>query len=402
MIIAAKTLITGDGCTKMRDAAVLVDSGGRICKVGYRDQLVAEFPSEELRDYGEATMLPGLIDMHVHLGYWWSKPDSRNYNDHLIAYLGLHNAQRALFAGVTTVRDVGSPHLMCRKLNEAAQRGFVQVPRILHTDTGICFTGGHGWDLEGGVVECDGEAEIRKAIRKNLRDGADWIKIMSSHRSDVSEYTQTELDVAVDECHRLGRKLAVHAGTQPSIQMCIDAGIDTIEHGTYLTVEQCLQMKEKGLVWVPTIIAYTYIYEVCMERIRNGQLSEDNAVDSAVIHELKYFENAAKAYRDNFKKLYDTGVTVVAGTDMVLDGADSTPVARELQYFVDYGITPLEAVATATGNCAAVLGLNDIGLLKDGAVADILVAVGDVSEDIKALNEVLDVYQAGKVVNREG
>jgi len=402
MLIAANTMIVGDGSTVLKQAALRIGHDGRICELGPREAVMSAHPEESLRDYGEATVMPGLIDMHVHLGYWWSKPDNRKYNDHLIAYLGMHNAQRSLFAGVTTVRDVSSPHMLCQKMREAGQKGYVRLPRIIHCDSALCFTGGHGWELEGGMYEVDGEAEIRKAIRRNLRDGADFIKIMSSHRSDISEYTQAELDAAADECHRVGRKLAVHAGTQPSIQMSIDAGIDTIEHGTYLTVEQCLQMREKGLVWVPTIIAYTYIYETVTAQIESGTLDADNLVNSGLLRELGYFEKAATTYRINFKKLYDTGVTVVAGTDMVMDGAPGAPVARELQYFVDYGITPVEAIGTATGNSAKALGLEEeIGTLKGGTLADLLVVEGDASVDIKALSSILDVYQDGKAIHRE-
>ena len=402
MMIAANTFVLGDGSTVLRNAALRTDSDGRICEIGPREALAAAHPQEPLRDYGEATVLPGLIDMHVHLGYWWSKPDNRKYDDHLISYLGMHNAQQALYGGVTTVRDASSPHMLCQKMREAAQKGYMRLPRIIHCDSALCFTGGHGWALEGGMYEVDGEAEIRKAIRRNLRDGADFIKIMSSHRSDISEYTQAELDAAADECHRVGRKLAVHAGTQPAIQMSIDAGIDTIEHGTDLTAEQCLQMKEMGLVWVPTIIAYTYIYESVTAKIKAGKLDGDNLVNSSLLRELVYFEKAAQTYQRNFKALYDTGVTVVAGTDMVMDGAPGAPVARELQYFVDYGITPVEAIGTATGNSAKVLGLQDeIGALKAGALADLLVVKGDASADITALTAILDVYQAGQAIHRE-
>lgn len=400
MILIANTMVTGDGKSVLRDHALLIQNG-KIIEVAPAEQLKNNFPDEEVKDYGNATILPGLIDMHVHLGYWYSKPDGYEYNQHLIAYLTQYNALRAMFGGVTTVRSVSDPHMVCQKLVQAKEKGFVRAPRIFNCDRGICATGGHGWMLEDGCAQVDGADNIRSEIRKQLRDGAHWIKMMDSDRSNVSEYRQEELDAAADECHRSNRKICVHAGTQPSIQMCIDAGFDTIEHGTFMTVEQALQMKEKGLAWVPTIIAYTYIYDEMVKKLAANQTESSNVVDAGLLHDFEYFRAAAAAYKENFKKLYDTGVTVLAGTDMVMDGAPAAPVARELQYMVEYGITPVEAIATATGNSARVLGMQgQIGELTQGAVADLLVVEGDASADICALNRVKEVYQDGAAIHR--
>ncbi len=400
MIVTAKTMVTGDGKTVLHDHGILIKKE-RIAALAPIEQLKSNFPDEPVRDYGDATVLPGLIDMHVHLGYWYSKPDGYEYNQHLIAYLTQYNALSAMFNGVTTIRSVSDPHMVCQKLMQAREKGFVRAPRIFNCDRGICATGGHGWVLEDGCAQVDGADNIRSEIRKQLRDGAHWIKMMDSDRSNVSEYRQEELDAAADECHRVNRKICVHAGTQPSIQMCIDAGFDTIEHGTFMTVEQARTMKEKGLAWVPTIIAYTYIYDEMVKKIASNDTESGNVVDAGLLHDFEYFRAAAAAYKENFKKLYDTGVTVLAGTDMVMDGAPAAPVARELQYMVDYGITPTQAIATATGNSARVLGMQgQIGELVSGAIADLLVVEGDASADICALGKVKDVFQNGCVLHR--
>lgn len=400
MIVAAKTMVTGDGKTVYHDFALLVQNG-KIEKVAPFSQLRESFPNEEVKDYGDATVLPGLIDMHVHLGYWYSKPDGYEYNQHLVAYLTQYNALSAMINGITTIRSVSDPHLVCQKLMQAKEKGFVRAPRIYNCDRGICATGGHGWVLEDGCAQVDGADNIRSEIRKQFRDGAHWIKLMDSDRSNVSEYRQEELDAAADECHRSNHKLCVHAGTQPSIQMCIDAGFDTIEHGTFMTVEQAQQMKDKGLAWVPTIIAYTYAYEEMLKQIESNESVSGNVVAAGLMRDFAYFRDAAAAYKSNFKKLYDTGVTVLAGTDMVMDGAPITPVASELRYMVEYGITPVEAIATATGNSARVLGMQgQIGELVPGAIADLLVVEGDASQDIGALARVKDVFQDGRVLHR--
>ena len=238
MIIAARHLITGDGKTVLENRAVLVGTDGKIQRIGEPSVLMREFPQEEVKDYGDATLLPGLCDMHVHLGYWYSQPDSFNYGPQLIMLYALQHAQAAFERGITSVRDMSSAHGVCKNLKLAAEKGFVTIPRITHTDTGICMTGGHAWEE---VEQVDGPWEVRKEIRKQIRDGAEWVKVLTTHRTHTPELTQEELDAAVDECHRRGIKCGVHAGTNPGIQMCIDDGregdsVDTDYYGVYTAV----------------------------------------------------------------------------------------------------------------------------------------------------------------------
>ena len=268
MIFCSNHLITGDGKTVLSNAAVFVNEDGKIAKFGTKEELKKCYPDESVRDYGEASILPGLIDSHVHLGYFYSQPDAYDFDDFTLAFYALDQANQALAKGITTVRDVSSPHKLCLRLRQAGEKGYFPLPRIIQADTGICMTGGHGHD--DGIPEVDGPDAIRKAIRYDLRDGADWIKILTSNRESVPEYTQEELDAAVDECHRRNVKCAVHAGLQPAIQMAIDAGFDTIEHGTFLTLKQVEQMAANGQAWTPTITAYTVLYEFCKKALEQG------------------------------------------------------------------------------------------------------------------------------------
>lgn len=401
MIISTKYIMTGDGKTVLEDLAVLVGADGKIQKIAPKEELVTAFPNEEVKDYGEASLLPGLCDMHVHLGYYYSQPDGFNYNDQLITLYALQHAQAALERGITSVRDMCSVKGVCKNLNLAAEKGFVVIPRITHVDQGMCMTGGHAWDE---VVEVDGPWEIRKEVRRQVRDGAEWVKILTTHRSHIPEFTQEELNAAVDECHRRGIKCGVHAGTNPGIQMCIDAGFDTIEHATFMTLDHAKQMKEKGIAWTPTIMAYTLLYDICKEKMEQHK---DTPVNDPVmqkeINDYQYFEPAYKAYRDNFKAFYDTGVTVIAGTDMVMYGSPLLPLNRELQYMVEYGITPVQAIQTATSNPAKVLGVEkERGLVAEGLDADLLVVDGDLSRDITCLNHVRFVALGGKRVFEDG
>lgn len=402
MIICTKYLITGDGKTVLEDKAVLTDEQGKIKKISTKEDLIANFPNEEVKDFGNATLLPGLCDMHVHLGYYFSQPDTFNYNDQLITMFAVQHAQSAFERGITSVRDMTSARKLCSTMKLAAEKGYLVLPRITHVDNGMCMTGGHGYDDD--IAQVDGPWEIRKEIRRQVRDGAEWVKVLTTHRSHIPEFTQEELDAAVDECHRRGIKCGVHAGTHPGIQMCIDAGFDTIEHGTFLTLEQAEQMAKNGQAWTPTIMAYTYLYEVCKETLEKYKDSPANdIVMQKELANYEYFEPAYKAYRDNFKKLYDTGVTVLAGTDMVMYGSPLLPLNRELQYMVEYGITPVQAIQTATENPAKVLGVSELrGLVKEGLDADLLVVEGNLSEDITCINNVKFVTLGGKKVFEDG
>lgn len=401
MIICAKYLMTGDGKTVLENKAVLTGADGKIKKIATKEELVKEFPEEEVKDYGEATLLPGLCDMHVHLGYYYSQPDGFNYNEQLITLYALQHAQAALERGITSVRDMCSVKGVCKNLKMAAEKGFVVVPRITHVDQGMCMTGGHAWDE---VVEVDGPWEIRKEIRKQVRDGAEWVKILTTHRSHIPEFTQEELNAAVEECHRRGIKCGVHAGTNPGIQMCIDAGFDTIEHATFMNIDHAKQMAEKGIAWTPTIMAYTLLYEICKEKMeKHAGAPVNDPVMQKEINDYQYFEPAYKAYKENFKAFYDTGVTVIAGTDMVMYGSPLLPLNRELQYMVEYGITPVQAIQTATSNPAKVLGVeNERGLVQEGLDADLLVVGGDLRKDITCLNDVKLVTLGGKRVFEDG
>ena len=401
MIISAKYLMTGDGKTVLENKAVLTGEDGKIKKIASKEELVNEFPEEVVKEYGDATLLPGLCDMHVHLGYYYSQPDGFNYNEQLITLYALQHAQAALERGITSVRDMCSVKGVCKNLKMAAEKGFVVVPRITHVDQGMCMTGGHAWDE---VVEVDGPWEVRKEVRKQVRDGAEWVKILTTHRSHIPEFTQEELDAAVDECHRRGIKCGVHAGTNPGIQMCIDAGFDTIEHATFMNIDHAKQMAEKGIAWTPTIMAYTLLYEICKEKMeKHAGAPVNDPVMQKEINDYQYFEPAYKSYKENFKAFYDTGVTVIAGTDMVMYGSPLLPLNRELQYMVEYGITPVQAIQTATSNPAKVLGVdNERGLVQEGLDADLLVVGGDLSKDITCLNNVKLVTLGGKRVFEDG
>lgn len=394
MLLTARTMITGDGKTVLKNHAIRIEAD-RITAIGPLETLRQD--GEIIKDYGEATILPGLIDSHLHLAAWWNERDTKLYDDYLRGYFALDRAQRALYSGVTTVRDMNGPHDVCKQLNLAAKKGWVTIPRIIFCNQAITVTGGHTYAAVGGTVERDGTEEIRKEVRHQIRDGAQWIKLMASHEDGLMEFSQEELNAAVEACHALGKKVAVHVAAQPALQMCIDAGVDSIEHGNFLTMEQVLTMKEKGIAWAPTIYVYRFALD-WFKRIAESNDPEANIPFAK--HQVKRYTRYLSFY-DQFKELAETGVTILAGTDMVYETAkvEAAPVAKELAAMVDLGMDPLWAIATATLNGAKILGMEDqIGSLQSGLLADVLVVRGDASQDVLCLEHVLDVYQSGKPI----
>ena len=392
MILQADYLVTGDGKTVVEGGAVLVRDG-TIERVGPADALRAAAPGEEAVTYSGATLMPGMIDLHNHIGYFDGQPNRQDFIRYpaLQAIFAVRRMADTLKAGVTTIRDVASAGYIGVALRKAAQAGYVEAPRIFTSGMGLCITGGHGSTMTGACVEVDGPWEVRRAVRRNLKEGADCIKLLTSEGYRGEEMNQEEISAAVEEAHRFGARVAAHAGYGPSIQMCIDAGCDTIEHGTHLTREQCLQMKANGQTWVPTIYVFAYSRE---------QLDGGGYVDEAVRGNIEYLRQACACYEKNFKALYDTGVRVACGTDTdCCDHPQAAPVAAECAWMVRLGLTPLQAIQCATQNGAEALGLGGrLGLLQEGYVADIIAVPGRPFQDISALEHVEAVYQSGRKV----
>ena len=306
-------------------------------------------------------------------------------SDFVHAYITLRNARKAFESGVTTLRSVADKNKLVASLVWAADHQVLDepIPRIIPCGNGICMTGGHGSEFPGGGDIVDGPWEMRKRIRRTIQEGAQWIKLLTSRRAWTPEFTQEELDAAVDEAHRLGHKIAVHSGVPVTIQMCIDAGVDTIEHGTFMSEEQAKQMVEKGIAWVPTVMVYS---EAAKDKAKKDPAS------------AAYYEGARTAYFENLKRYYDMGVLIGAGTDVPVD-MHGVNTYFELEYLVRCGLTPLQAIEVGTGNGARILGMEDrIGQIQPGLEADLLVVRGDASRDITALRQVEAVYQRGRLV----
>ena len=392
MIITAKRLIVGDGHSVYLDHGLRIGQEGRIVQLGKQAELIANYPEEEVLSYPESTLLPGLIDLHAHLGHYGPAPRQWQ-NPFMLAYITQHTAQKALSYGVTTLRDIASPHTVTQTMMTAADMGYMDLPRILPCGPGICITGGHGsaYGLGEGVEEVDGPWAARAAVRSRIKAGCPWIKVMASHRKNVCELTGEEMEAIVDEAHRLGAKVAVHASTPKAIQRCIDAEVDSIEHCTFMSMEQAESMAAKGIAWVPTLLPYVELLEGAKKAPISPRQQEN----------LRLYTETMDTYHNNFTRLAKTGLLIGAGTDLVLaDSGESDPaVARELEYMVECGFNCLQAIQAGTANGAKILGLEKVtGQLLPGLAADLLIVDGDPSLHIGDLKKVRRVLVGGKTV----
>ena len=394
MILTADRILTGDPKRVIPDTAVRINEG-RIEAIGDPASLKERFPDDEVKCYPGASIMPGMIDLHVHFGLLLNPLDTiRPDTAALAAVFSASRMRETLRNGVLTVRDSCSGFGIGTALKTAKARGYIEAPRIFACLRGICMTGGHGSDaLPDAVYECDSPDEVRKAIRKNLKNGADCIKILTSEGYRGEELSREELFAAAAEAHRLGVKIAAHAGYGASIENCIDAGVDSIEHGTHLTIEQGKKMVEKDITWVPTVLIFNYSYDQMLIDI-NSQ-GEAFANKPSV---MRYLKEATECYPENIKPLYDMGVRIATGTDTdSSDYPECSPVAVECRYLVDCGLTPLEAIGCATKNGADYLGLGScLGQIREGYIADVIVVEGDPSSDIDALTHVSAVFQEGR------
>ncbi len=351
----------------------------------------------------DRTCLPGMIDLHAHLV-------SRNRYAPLTvssaakALDALRSAQILLRSGFTTIRTLGEPdaYYIDADVRDAIARGDFEGPRMFVAPHMLSSTGGHGdrgelapdLDIELPARVVDGPDALRKAVRTEIKGGADWIKaaatggVMSaSDDPRTTAFTNEELHALVDETHRHGKKITVHAIGTAGIKAAVRAGVDNVEHGILIDEEGIALMKEKGTWLVPTIYVLNYVVN---EGPRLGYRPESIAKGRALIKERDARIRAAFA----------AGVKVGFGSDNIFPHQDS---AREFAEMVRLGLSPMEAIRSATGNAAQLLGIqNDVGTLEMGKIADIIAVDGNPLDDIRILEQVPFVLQGGKVVHDEG
>jgi imidazolonepropionase-like amidohydrolase len=390
-------VIDGTGAAPRERAVVRIEAG-RIYELGTADGT----PPPQAIDLGGRTLLPGLIDAHAHVssdtlrspGFGPPPPlHGELPRPRALGYFILAKAARAMLdAGVTTVRDVGSYDDEGIALREAVRLGIIDGPRIFCCGRIISATAPGGAIFKTMYREADGPEDMRKAVREQLRRGADFIKLMATGaRSVVAEdpepaqMTAPEFRAIIDEAHRLGVRVAAHAEGLQGTRLAVEEGVDTIEHGLSLHREPALleAMAQRGIVLVPTLstfhdLADRFTGDFAPALVEQAKRQKDEAYSTLV---------AAR----------DAGVTLAMGHDSGPPGDN----AIELVRMVDGGLTPLEGIIAATRGSARAVGRDDLGTVTAGAIADLLVVDGDPLADIRVLNDherLWLVLQGGRLV----
>jgi imidazolonepropionase-like amidohydrolase len=372
-----------------------VVDGGVVVSVG----AAAEAPPLEVKrriDLEGKTLMPGLIDAHVHLCLDASVDPAGFITGVSAADLALHasaHAAATLAAGVTTVRDLGGRSHVDLSVRDAVAAGMIAGPRILAAGEMICMTGGHGWMFGR---QADGPDEVRKAVREQLRAGADVIKFMATGgictegvEPGQAQLGPDELKAGVVEAHRAGRPAAAHAQGLAGVKNALSAGMDTIEHGTYLDDEAAGWMAERGVFLVPTLAAGAHM-------LAGGQSAglADFMVDKSRRHRAARLESLARAKAAGVRVAWGTD----AGTPLNRHGRN----AQELAEMVRAGFSPRQALVAATSVSAQLIGWPDrLGRVAAGYLADLLVVDGDPAGDPEVLadpDRVAAVFQSGRLV----
>lgn len=404
-VIRAGSLIDGTSDAPRKNQLIFV-RGNKIEKVV---DASAPIPAGAgVIDLSSATVLPGLIDSHTHIFLWGEDPDKGGYDANILkAGIALRAARatfavrRALDQGFTTLRDVETEGAGYGdvEIKEAIAEGTIPGPRLFVATRAISTTG--GYNLEGyapelvmpkGAQIIDGPVEARKAAREQLDHGADWIKVYMTHRSWVDKngnlvsqptLTVEELKAIVDETHGWGKKVACHAYNGIGMQRALDGGCDSIEHGLEITDAQMAQMTKQGTWYCPTLSAY---YEDWAPADTPAG-KRDRA--RAAVHEI------------TFKKALQAHLKIVYGTDT--GGMPWTePLAQEFKRMVDFGLSPVNAIQSATSRAADMLDMKgEIGVIAPRAFADVIAVKGDPLKDVTELEHVRFVMHDGSIFKNE-
>ena len=383
----------------MLSGQAIVIEGDKIVSVGSAADAKLS-PATQTIDLPNATVLPGLIDAHTHLTF---DPANLGYEGLGISYprealFGARNARVTLEAGFTTVRNVGAGGYSDVALRDAINAGDVPGPRMLVSGPAMGITGGHCDDnllapqfhaTELGVA--DGVDAVRHKVRENIKYGADLIKICATggvmskgDDPNASQYTREEMKAIVEEAHRLRRKVAAHAHGAEGVSWASDAGVDSIEHGHLMDDSSIATLKKNGTYIVPTLYLMDWNRE---------NLGKRNAPDYVV----RKMQAVSAVGQDTLKKAFAAGVKVAFGTDAAVYPHGLN--AHEFAVYVRLGMSPLQAIQTATIHGADLLGWSSkIGTLEAGKWADLIAVEGDPLKDVTTLERVKFVMKSGEVV----
>ena len=393
--IVGGTVVDLEGNAPVENAVILVE-GERIAAVGAAGSVEIPDGAEQI-DASGAWLIPGLMNMHVHLGLILPgkmKAELYNESEAALALRMAANARETLLAGITTIRLPGDTAHADLALMRAINKGQAVGPRIFSAGEALTITAGHG-STKDGKTNYDGPDELVKAARTQISAGAKWIKILisggiSTAGGGLAEALMTpeEIHAVIDAAHRFGVKVTAHSGSPAATNIAIDAGLDCVEHGYFLDRPTLKKMKEHGTWLVPTIVVTAPATEPFFVQLGSPPWY------------LERRNSAGKAHWKALQMAVEEGVNIALGTDQLPhepnDGTTAT--VREAQYYVEAGMTPLQALRSATIETARLLEAEDeIGSLIVGKYADIVAVDKDPTEDIKALRNILLVMKGGKI-----
>jgi imidazolonepropionase-like amidohydrolase len=390
LIRAGRVFTAAERDPLLKDAWVRVEDD-RIVEVASSEPAGAR--SAQRIDAPAATLLPGLIDCHVHFamsgGPDWLSELKEPYATS--CWRAANHARNTLKAGFTTVRTLGGRAGADPALRDAQAEGIVEGPRIVATNLPVCMTGGHASWIGR---EADGADEVRKAVREQLKAGADCIKFIATGgvmtpgvAPGSQQLTFEELSAGIEEAHKAGRTTAAHAHGADGMRAAVLAGIDSIEHGSFMTDEIIGLMKERGTFYSATLCSAQGFLDA-----PEGLVADWAQAKAKVVR---------VALDDAFRRAYAAGVKLVLGTDAGTPFNRHGDNARELALMVKLGVTPLDALRAGTRNGAELLGkLDSLGTIEPGKTADLVLVDGDVVADIARLcAPIRMVIQSGRIVH---
>ena len=406
-VIHAGTLLAKPGDKPLTKQTVVITDGKIVeVKSGFIDAKTID-KDASLVDLSDDFVMPGLMDMHVHLqGELGPNNDSQTlrYSDSDITLLSASYAKKTLMAGFTTVRDLGGSPEQSYALRDSIARGWIDGPRVVAAGSSVAVTGGHG-DVDGMNPDllkfytpetiCDGPYECRKATRHAIKYGADVIKITSTGGvlSDTNtgtgqQMTDDELKEVVDTAHSLGRKVASHAHAAGGINAALRAGVDSIEHGSYANKESIKLFKKTGAYLVPTLMAGDTVVNMA----KTSDFMSDAIKEKAI--------RVGADMIANFKRSHKAGVKIAYGTDSGVSQHGMN--GKEAVLMFNAGMKPSEIIKSATVHAADLIGMSDsLGTIEVGKHADIIATDVNPLKDINALMDVDFVMKSGKVVKHD-
>jgi imidazolonepropionase-like amidohydrolase len=412
-VIYAGELLAVPGKAPLSKATLVIEDG-KVKSVSEGRQSLADLGLDEAKvvDLSDQFVMPGFIDLHVHLS---TNPERRSRDlyvrksDAYFSLIGADNARTTLMAGFTTLRDLGSRGHSIFALRDAIKDGLVPGPKLLVAGSAITPSGGHG-DFHGYREEvahalpatgvCNGADDCMRAVREMVKRGADVIKVTSTggvlsntNAGTGQQFTQEELDAIVTAAHMMGRKVTAHAHEAVGIEAALKAGFDSIEHSMWADKDTMKLFKKTGAWLIPTVYPISYVGET-PEEMRNGPMKD---LPPASMEKLIRLGSQPKTMT---RMAYEMGVKIALGTD-----SGVSPHGENANEFVEYvkiGMTPMEALMAGTVNAAEAGGIEGVGRLEPGMAADIVAMRKSPLEDIKAVLDVNFVMRDGIIFKQAG